>query len=526
MTHAAARRRPVRRRALLAIAALAALVLGSSAARSGLAPGDPPLPPAAIEPFAAAVAAAEAAAVSPRPWSPDAPAWRAALTAAREALEAAPEHPATLRLQLRVFGLVGWWVRAVEVADDLAAAVVRGSAGTDAGGAGTDAWADPEPAVPQGPPTSELVARSYAELAFSRYQAGAREDALAVYERWLTAFPDHPDALRWIGRLRLELGDPAAAVPVWSRLLEVLPGDAAAQYFLAAARLGAEVGAEASSAFLRGIEGYERGDLAAAAEGFSEAVERAPEFVDAWAWAGRVALEDARAADAARAYARAVELRPDDAGLAYFLRVAATQRDHGVTAGRAFFAGLAAYERGDVAAAAEAFEVAARNATAFVDAWAWLGRVRHEQGRFADAEAAWSRVVRLDPDDERARGFVALARAQQAYAGPGVADRVAAAFGAGVAAFERADLDEATRRFREVVAADAQATVAWAWLGRVAMAKRDFEAAAEAYGRGGSGGGMDVMGEGFSADRPAPWTRSLTRSNPRIGARRMERPLA
>lgn len=483
MTHAAARRRPVRRRALLAIAALAALVLGSSAARSGLAPGDPPLPAAAIEPFAAAVAAAEAAAVSPRPWSPDAPAWRAALTAAREALEAAPEHPATLRLQLRVFGLVGWWVRAVEVADDLAAAVVRGGAGTDAGGAGTDAWADPEPAVPQGPPTSELVARSYAELAFSRYQAGAREDALAVYERWLTAFPDHPDALRWIGRLRLELGDPAAAVPVWSRLLEVLPGDAAAQYFLAAARLGAEVGAEASGAFLRGIEGYERGDLAAAAEGFSEAVERAPEFVDAWAWAGRVALEDARAADAARAYARAVELRPDDAGLAYFLRVAATQRDHGVTAGRAFFTGLAAYERGDVAAAAEAFEVAARNATAFVDAWAWLGRVRHEQGRFADAEAAWSRVVQLDPDDERARGFVALARAQQAYAGPGVADRVAAAFGAGVAAFERADLDEATRRFREVVAADAQATVAWAWLGRVAMAKRDFEAAAEAYGR-------------------------------------------
>ena len=466
------------------VLALGLLLLSAvAAAQPGLAAGDPALPAAAQGPFEAALAAADAAVASPHPWSPDAPAWRSALTAASAAVAAAPDHPAPHRLLFRTYVLVGWWVRAANAADDLRAAIeaLAGADGEEGGAARVDPWVDADPPVPDGPPSRALLARAYAELGFSRYQAGALDAALDVYGRWLAALPDDPEALRWSGRLLLERDDPAGALPYWSRLVELMPDDEAAPYFLAAARLGIEVGPAASAAFRDGIVLYEAGDLAAAAERLEEARAAAPGFVDAHAWAGRVALEAGRPGDAAVRYRAAAALRPDDAGLAFFVRVSDTQRDFGVAAGRAFFEGLTAYAAGELERAGAAFERSVGANAAFVEAWAWLGRVRQEQGRYADAEAAWARVVALDPGDQRARAFLNLAREQRAYAGPG---RVtAAAFAAGVAAFERADLEEAAARFREVVRADPASTLGWTWLGRVAYTVRDFATAAEAFTR-------------------------------------------
>jgi tetratricopeptide (TPR) repeat protein len=458
--------------ALLSLAAVAA-------AQAGVAPGEPPLPASAAAAFAAAQAAAEAAVASPPPRHPDAPAWRTALATARAAVEAAPEHPATRRLLFRVYALMGWWSRAVEAAEELREAALALDPPPD------DPWADAVPVVPDGPSTLDLVGRGYAELGFARYQVGASDQALLAYERWLEAFPDEPDALRWIGRIRLELDDPEGALPYWARLVELRPEDEAARHFLTAARLGVQVGPAASRAFRQGLARYEAGDLAGAAEGFGGALEAAPSFADAHAWAGRVALEDGRPDDAAGHYRAALELRPEDAGLAYFLRVAETQRDHGVTAGRAFFDGLNAYESGALDRAGEAFELAVAADAGFGEAWAWLGRVRQEQGRYAAAEDAWARVLALDPGDERARGFLNLAREQRAYADevPGGSPAAAEAFAAGVAAFERADLSLAAARFREVVAVDPASVLGWTWLGRVAYTQREFELAADAYGR-------------------------------------------
>lgn len=468
--------------ALLSLAAVAAAQAGNAPADAlpgGVAPGEPSLPASAAAPFVAALAAAEDAVASPPPRHPDAPAWRTALATARAAVEAAPDHPATRRLMFRVYALVGWWSRAAEAAEDLRAA----AAALDPPLA--DPWADADPPVPDGPSTLELVGRGYAELGFSRYQAGAWDQALAAYERWLDAFPDEPEALRWIGRLRLERDDPEGALPYWERLVELQPDDEAARHFLTAARLGVQVGPAASRAFQQGLASYEVGDLAGAAEGFASALEAAPSFADAHAWAGRVALEDERPADATGHYRAAVALRPEDAGLAYFLRIAETQREHGVTAGRAFFDGVNAYEAGALDRAGEAFELAVAAAAGFGEAWAWLGRVRQEQGRYAAAEEAWARVLALDPGDERARGFLNLAREQRAYAdeGPGGSAAAAEAFAAGVAAFERAELSVAAARFREVVSLDPASVLGWTWLGRVAYSQRDFALAADAYGR-------------------------------------------
>jgi len=459
------------------LVALLALV-AHAGAQPGLAAGDPPLSAVAAAALETAAAAAATAVASPPPRSPDAPAWREALAAARAAVAAEPGHPAPQRLLFRVYALVGWWVRAVEAAETLREIVVALDPPL------ADPWSDADPVAPEGPTTVELVRRGYAELGFSRYQAGAWDDALVAYERYLRAFPGEPEALRWIGRILLERDDPAGALPYWEQLVELYPDDEAARHFLSATRLGVQVGPAASRAFQQGLLSYELGDLASAAEGFDAARAEAPGFADAHAWAGRVALEDGRPADALERYRAAAALRPDDAGFAFFVRLAETQRDHGVTAGRAFFEGLNDYDDGALDRAAESFELAVAAAPGFAEAWAWLGRVRQEQGRFAAAEAAWSRVVELDPGDQRARGFVNLAREQRAYAElPGGRTDAAASFAAGVAAFERTELTVATARFREVVALDPTSVLGWSWLGRVAYTQRDFGLAAEAYRR-------------------------------------------
>jgi len=450
-----------------------ALLWGAASAERGLAPGEPPLPEAARPAFTAAVSAADAAAASPHPWSPDAPLWRPALVAVRAAVAAAPDHPAPLRLLVRSYALVGWWVRAADAIEALHTALATHEP------APADPWGDGAEPVPDGPATADLVALTFAELGFARYQAGALESALEVYGRWLALSPDEPEALRWSGRVWLESGDPAAALPFWARLAELRPDDVSAAYFLSEARLAVEVGPAASAAFRLGVARHEAGDLAGAAEAFEAARLAAPSFAEAEAWAGRVALERGRPGEALERYRAAAALRPTDGGYAYFVRLSRAQAAYGIEAGSAFVAGLTAYEAGDPDGATARLEEAVAANPDVGEAWAWLGRLHQEGGRYAAAEAAWARVVALDPGDERARGFLNLAREQHAYSRNDPA--AAADFAAGVAAFERADFSEALRRFAAVVTADPESGVGWSWLGRVAYAVRDFATAADAF---------------------------------------------
>jgi tetratricopeptide (TPR) repeat protein len=458
---------------MLLLAAWACAGLGATAgAQPGLAVGDPPLPAAAAAPWTDAVAALEAAAISPRPWSPDARAWRSALAALATAAEAALAHPAPLRASLRAHVAVGWWVRAAAAADALAARAVA------------DPWADPDEPVPDLAPARlrDVAAEAWRELGFARYQAGDLEGAQGVFARWVEALPDDPEALRWIGRVLLERAEPDAALPYLERWVALRPDDAEAAYFVDQARLAIRVGSVASAGFQDGLAAHAAGDLAAAAEAFDAARAAAPAFADAHAWAGRVALERGAPAAAVAAFESAAALRPEDPAVAYFLGVARTQEAFGVAAGSAFYAGIEAYEAGDVPAAAERFGEAVAANDRFVEAWVWRARTLQETGRLAAAEAAWSSVVELDPDDARALFFRERLRQQLAY-GVDADPEVAAAFAAGVAAFEAADLATARARFESVVAADPGSALGWSWLGRVAYTVRDFAAAAEAYGR-------------------------------------------
>ena len=426
-------------------------------------PDDAPLPAAAEAAMDRGSAAALQGLADPTPPHPDHHVWRQVLEAAQEAVEIV-DHAVTQRYLARAYALTGWSVRALRTFDELVAA-------------GHPLDVPAERLVPD-VASSTLYARVAAEQAFARYQAGDAEGAERTFARWEALDPDATEALRWLGRLASERGDPEAALPYWERLVELAPDDEAAAFSLREAQREVAVGPVAAAAFRDGIQAYELGDVERAFEAFAAAHGANPEYVEAAVWAGRSALELGRAETALRYWTLVSEARPDDGGAAYFRRVAQDQVTFGVAAGRAFYDGLAAYDRSALDAALDAFEAAVAANDAFTQAWVWLARTRQETGRYEAAVRAWERVMALDPDDARARYFAALARQQQ-----GVRPEAGAAFAAAVAAYESADLVLARDLFENVVAIDPDSATAWGWVGRVAFGERRYDDAAFAYGR-------------------------------------------
>lgn len=452
-----------RRRAPFALLATLALAAWVALAQGAMPSDDAPLPPEAEAAMARGIDAAAAGLADPTPPHPDHHHWRVVLQSGREAV-AIVEHATTQRFLARAYALTGWSVRALQAFDTLVAA-------------GHPLDVEDERLVPE-VASSTLYARVAAEQAFARYQAGDADGATRTFERWLALDPDATEALRWLGRLALERGDPEAALPYWERLVALRPDDAGAAFSLREAQREVAVGPAAAAAFREGIQAYEQGDVEAAFESFAAAHAANPDYLEAAVWAGRSALELARPAVALRYWTLVSEARPDDGGAAYFRRVAEDQVAYGVAAGRAFYDGLAAYERGALDEALDAFEAAVAANDAFTQAWVWVARTRQETGRFEAAVRGWERVIALDPGDDRARYFAALARQQQ-----GVRPEAGAVFASAVAAYEAADMASARALFDDVVAIDPESATAWGWVGRVAFGERRFDDAAFAYGR-------------------------------------------
>ena len=450
-------------RASALVGACLALLLAWGSVSAVTLPDDAPLPPEAEAALAEGVAAAALGLIDPTPPHPDHAAWRLVLDAAHEAL-ALSDHAITRRFLARAYAITGWSVRALRAFDELVEA-----------GHPLDV---PELLLVPDVSSATLYGQAAADMAFARYQAGDLAGAERVYARWLELAPESTEALRWLGRLALERGDPEAALPYWQRLVELRPEDAAAAYSLREAQREVEVGPMAAAAFRGGIEAYQLGDLSGALAGFEAALAANPAYLDAAVWAGRSALELGRPQAAVRYWSLVLRERPDDGGAAYFLRLAEDQVRFGVTAGTAFHDAMAAYERADLEAAEAALEASVAANDAFTQAWVWLARVRQELGRYQAAVEAWERVLALDPGDDRARYFAALARQQQ-----GVSPAAGQVFAEAVAAYERADFVTADARLREVVAIDPMSSTAWAWLARVAFGERRYDDAARYYGR-------------------------------------------
>lgn len=437
--------------------------------------------------YAAALSSLEAALASGETPHPDQPSWAAAQTAAviaaetaRAALtaaEASGDSAAVIAAasaaraadlhSARVHSLTGWYSRAYAAWDAYLAG--GGELSRD-------------PTVTQGgdmlPGDAELFVDVSFQLAFARYQAGDFEGARAYYVTLLELLPDQLEALRWLGRIAFETGDAETAERHFQALTEAAPDDESAAYFLQLSRERQAVGATASDAFRQGIAAYEAGDLAEAFARFQQAVADNPAFIEASVWAGRTALER-RAPEVAVDYWRAVvRARPDDAGAAWFLEYATAQVRHGVEAGAAYYDGLADYQRGEVEAAAAAFERAVAAAPDYLDAVTWAARTLQELGRFAEAAERWREVLRLDPSDERARWF--LQRSEMAVLhGP----EAGTAYFDGAALYLAGDIEGAKERLGAAVAANPDLAIAWGYLGRIALQEARYEDAAAAYQR-------------------------------------------
>ena len=224
--------------------------------------------------------------------------------------------------------------------------------------------------------------RADARLALGRalLEKGEVAGANRALEEAAGRHPGRADLLYWLGTARLESGAPAAAVTALGEAVAVQPAFVEAHVKLAEALEAAGRPSEAEAAY-------------------REALRRDPVHQpQAWNNLGFLLLQAQRLDEALPMFERATALDPDlavahvNAGSVYLLRQQLEE-------------------------AAEAFEQALAADGDSVPALGNLGLVRAQQGRYDEARALLQRVLRLQPNDARARAMLQQVEAMAAGAG-------------------------------------------------------------------------------------------------------------
>ena len=242
----------------------------------------------------------------------------------------------------------------------------------------------------------EEASRAYRD-GLAAYEEDRPVDAHEAFARAVRINGNFADAAAWAGRTALELGKPTAAADYWQQVLDLRPGDAAAQYFLEVAHTQALWGVEAGRAFMEGQAAYARGDSAAAAASFEQALEANPQMTEAWVWAARASQESGDPQAAVRYWQEVLERRPHDDSARYFLEVARQQIEFGSEAGVAFADAVRHYQLAEFEEAESGFREAVEANPQFATAWGWLGRLYFTRGEYRQAAEAYGRAAQLEP---------------------------------------------------------------------------------------------------------------------------------
>ena len=304
----------------------------------------------------------------------DKPLWQDALSKGVQARDMAPNHPAPYRFLAEAYGHVNLYDSAWE------------------------AW---EAYQQRGGTMDAQVRQEIAEigdwLGYNSFSSGNYEGALRYYEVVVSLEPQREEALLNLGLSYLETGNREAALPVLQTLNETFPGNTLYQEYLTGAQNGAVSSVDAGTQFYDGIDLYYSGNIDQAWLAFSAAANSNPDYLDAFVWAGRTALELGQPEDAISYWQRATELDPGDDGAKYFLNVSIKRAEWGTAAYNAFEAGYNAYSSGDLSSARVSFEKAVAASPEYAEAWAWLGRVDFENGDFEGAYKAYDTARQLEP---------------------------------------------------------------------------------------------------------------------------------
>lgn len=237
------------------------------------------------------------------------------------------------------------------------------------------------------------------------------EEALATYDAqypdrplWQAAFregrtavslaPGNPAALRFLAEAYSRANWPGPAVTTWKEFAEAggTFDDEAAELF-------------AKDANANAYAQYQQGNKAEAAELYLEVTRYLPNNLEAHRWLGRIMLELRQPEQAIVAWRNYLDLAPDDEGAQYFLTLAQAQARWGIDAANDFFAGIKAYEEGNMTGARTSFASATARNARYAEAWAWLGRVAFEQQHYEDAALSYGRALELDPGNDNYAWF-------------------------------------------------------------------------------------------------------------------------
>ncbi|GHG01952.1 hypothetical protein GCM10017783_12710 [Deinococcus piscis] len=385
----------------LVLAALLSTTLVLPAAQAQSAPVQPaPSPaPAAAQgvgtPAAQAAGQARTLSAQARERSPgrasiDQPLWKQAAQAAEIAVQLEPANAEYLALRADIYTETGFWARALSSWQAYFAVV-----GSDAA-----------------PQAQAAAGQVYYQLAYAAYRRSDLPQAANLLSECLRLAPQDAACTLWAGRVALEQGDFAAAQTLYARAAQLRPGDRSAAYFSQVAAQAGQYGPEATRAFSQAYADLEAGRHAEALQGFERAAQLAPSFAEAHREAGRLALEQGQLSVARAAYTALASFPGATDADRYNLSLTAEAEQYGLGAVREFRRGYALYSAGDRSGAEAAFRQAASLSPRYAKAWAWLGRVQYEAGRYAEAAASYEKATQLDPADRAAAHFLRLARAQ------------------------------------------------------------------------------------------------------------------
>lgn len=371
----------------------AALLGGLAAAQTPPAPTSPA--PAAMPAQTAEQAAAQARELAEQARrtypkgsaSIDQPLWKQAAAAAEQAVQLAPNNPDYLKLRAQIYTEVGFW-RQAELA-----------------------WNAYFQAVPQaGAAERQQAGTVQYHLGYAAYTRNQPDQAARFFATCLELDAQNADCATWAARTALEAGNSAQAQELYARALQLRPGDQTLTYFQGLARRASRYGPAATRAFSRAYADLNAGHKAQALAGFQEAARLAPNFIEAWREAGRLALALGNAPAARAAYQGAVALPDANASDRYNLALAQEGEQYGLQAVQTFREAYAKYVAGDRGAAEAGFLEATRQNPQYAKAWAWLGRVRYEAKNYAGAAEAYGQAVQLDPNDQSSAYYLRLAQ--------------------------------------------------------------------------------------------------------------------